>query len=122
MSDLDPLLAFALTALVIEITPGPNMTYLAALSLSTLTGPNEAGVMAERGVFGLSLWESLSADFRNRTVVDLAGAMAGGWFPDAVAESARAVLAGKPDEVRRDVADRLRAAGVTEQRLADIGL
>jgi len=33
VSDISPLLAFALTALVIEITPGPNMTYLAALSL-----------------------------------------------------------------------------------------
>ena len=31
---LNPVLAFALTAFVIEITPGPNMTYLAALSLS----------------------------------------------------------------------------------------
>ena len=29
-----PLLTFALTALIIEITPGPNMAYLAALSLS----------------------------------------------------------------------------------------
>jgi threonine/homoserine/homoserine lactone efflux protein len=35
VSDPSPLLAFALTALVIEITPGPNMTYLAALSLSS---------------------------------------------------------------------------------------
>ncbi|MBR0697312.1 LysE family translocator [Bradyrhizobium lablabi] len=35
MTDVHPLLAFALTALVIEITPGPNMTYLAALSLSS---------------------------------------------------------------------------------------
>src|SRR3954465_1575458 len=32
--DVSPLLAFALTAFIIEITPGPNMTYLAALSLS----------------------------------------------------------------------------------------
>src|SRR4030081_2003392 len=32
--DISPLLAFALTCVVIEITPGPNMTYLAALSLS----------------------------------------------------------------------------------------
>jgi len=30
----NPLLAFALTCVIIEITPGPNMTYLAALSLS----------------------------------------------------------------------------------------
>jgi threonine/homoserine/homoserine lactone efflux protein len=35
VSDLSPLLAFALTSLVIEITPGLNMTYLAALSLSS---------------------------------------------------------------------------------------
>jgi threonine/homoserine/homoserine lactone efflux protein len=35
VSNLSPLLAFAVTALVIEITPGPNMTYLAALSLSS---------------------------------------------------------------------------------------
>lgn len=30
----NPLMAFALTCVIIEITPGPNMTYLAALSLS----------------------------------------------------------------------------------------
>jgi threonine/homoserine/homoserine lactone efflux protein len=32
--DISPLLAFALTCFIIEITPGPNMSYLAALSLS----------------------------------------------------------------------------------------
>jgi threonine/homoserine/homoserine lactone efflux protein len=35
VNEISPLLAFALTALIIEITPGPNMTYLAALSLSS---------------------------------------------------------------------------------------
>ena len=34
LPDISPLLAFALTCVIIEITPGPNMTYLAALSLS----------------------------------------------------------------------------------------
>jgi threonine/homoserine/homoserine lactone efflux protein len=34
VGDISPLLAFALTCVIIEITPGPNMTYLAALSLS----------------------------------------------------------------------------------------
>jgi len=34
VSGISPLLAFALTCVIIEITPGPNMTYLAALSLS----------------------------------------------------------------------------------------
>ena len=34
VSDINPLLAFALTAAIIEITPGPNMAYIATLSLS----------------------------------------------------------------------------------------
>ena len=34
LPDINPLLAFALTCVIIEITPGPNMTYLAALSLT----------------------------------------------------------------------------------------
>jgi threonine/homoserine/homoserine lactone efflux protein len=34
ISDISPLLAFALTATIIEITPGPNMAYIATLSLS----------------------------------------------------------------------------------------
>ncbi|MBN9584808.1 MAG: lysine transporter LysE [Afipia sp. 62-7] len=41
------LLAFALTCLVIEITPGPNMAYLAALSLSQGA---RAGVAAVAGI------------------------------------------------------------------------
>jgi len=45
--DLHSVLAFALTALVIEITPGPNMTYLAALSLA---GGMRTGFAAVAGI------------------------------------------------------------------------
>lgn len=44
MNDVHPLFAFALTSLIIEITPGPNMTYLAALSLSSGTRTGFAAV------------------------------------------------------------------------------
>src|SRR4030095_1817841 len=47
MDSINPLLAFALTALIIEITPGPNMTYLAALSLS---GGMRTGFAAVAGI------------------------------------------------------------------------
>jgi threonine/homoserine/homoserine lactone efflux protein len=48
------LLAFALTCLVIEITPGPNMAYLAALSLSQGV---RAGIAAVAGIaLGLSVY------------------------------------------------------------------
>ena len=47
MDGINPLLAFTLTALIIEITPGPNMTYLAALSLS---GGMRTGFAAVAGI------------------------------------------------------------------------
>ena len=47
---------------------------LGSLRLSMLTGPNEGYAMAERGIFGVSLWESLSPDLKRRVVIDLAGA------------------------------------------------
>ncbi len=47
------LLAFAITALIIELTPGPNMAYLAAL---TLSNGRRAGAAAVAGIaLGLSL-------------------------------------------------------------------
>lgn len=48
------LLAFALASLLIEITPGPNLTYLAAL---TLTQGTRAGLAAVAGIaLGLSVY------------------------------------------------------------------
>jgi threonine/homoserine/homoserine lactone efflux protein len=48
------LLAFALASLLIEITPGPNLTYLAAL---TLTQGTRAGLAAVGGIaLGLSVY------------------------------------------------------------------
>ena len=45
-----------------------------SLELSMLTGPNEGYVMAERAIFGVSLWESLSPDLKRRVAIDLAAA------------------------------------------------
>jgi threonine/homoserine/homoserine lactone efflux protein len=57
--DIDPLLAFALTAVVIEVTPGPNMTYLTALSLSN---GMRTGFAAVAGIaFGLMSYGAIAA-------------------------------------------------------------
>jgi threonine/homoserine/homoserine lactone efflux protein len=58
VTDLFPpsLLAFALTCAIIEITPGPNMAYLAALSLSRgwrVGGAAVAGVALGLAIYGL---------------------------------------------------------------------
>ncbi len=59
MDGINPLLAFALTVLIIEITPGPNMTYLAALSLSS---GMRTGFAAVAGIaLGLSTYGIVAA-------------------------------------------------------------
>jgi len=56
MADLSPVLAFAVTATILELTPGPNMTYLAALSLThgVRTGlAAVAGIALGLGTYGV---------------------------------------------------------------------
>lgn len=64
----NPLLSFALTSLIIEITPGPNMAYLAALSLSQgmRTGfAAVAGIALGLAVYGAAATLGLSAVIDN---------------------------------------------------------
>jgi threonine/homoserine/homoserine lactone efflux protein len=67
VNEISPLLAFALTALIIEITPGPNMTYLAALSLSS---GMRTGLAAVAGIaLGLMTY-GLIATFGLAAIID----------------------------------------------------
>ena len=95
---------------------------LASLKLSMLTGPNEGYVMTKRGIFGVSLWESLSPDLKSRVAYDLGPTL----FPRSPAEGAeggklRAVLSAKPEHVRKEIREALLATGLSpkeiEQRL-----
>jgi len=66
------LLAFALTAFLIEITPGPNMAYLAALSLSQGARAGfaaVAGIALGLAVYGVAAAIGLSAIIDNSTVL-----------------------------------------------------
>jgi len=82
-----------------------------------LTGPNEGYAMAERGIFGISLWESLSPDLKRRVVIDLAGAE----METMEKEKIRTVLSGQAVRVRNEVREALLATGLSpkeiEQRL-----
>ena len=82
-------------------TAQPRPQILGSLLLSWVTGPNEGYVMAERGVFGLTLWEILSPDLRARVTADVAKA--------EIAESGkfRAVLSTKPEAVKNEVRNAL---------------
>jgi hypothetical protein len=104
------------------VTDQPMEDVLASLKLSMLTGPNEGSVMVERGVVGVSLWESLSPDLKSRVAYDLAPTL----FPRTPEEGAesgklRAVLSAKPERVRKELREALLATGLSpkeiEQRL-----
>ena len=101
------------------VTEEPIEQVLESLELSVLTGPNEGYVMAERGIFGVSLWESLSPDLKNRAAMDLA--MARIAVQGEVREKLRAVLSTKTEQVRSELHKALLATGVSpkeiEQRL-----
>ena len=53
------------------VTDQPMEQVLESLKLSTLTGPNEGYVMAERAIFAVSLWEALSPDLKSRVAIDM---------------------------------------------------
>lgn len=100
----------------------PMEEVLASLRLSTLTGPNEGYVMAERGVFGVALWEYLSPDLKSRTAEDLTVIV----FARTPAEGAlggtfQSVLSSKSAQVRDELRQALLTAGLSakdiEQRL-----
>jgi hypothetical protein len=104
------------------VTDQPMEQVLESLELSVVTGPNEGHVMAERGIFGVSLWESLSRDLKSRAALDL-GPMI---YPRTPAEGAQAgkfqaVLATKSELVRNELRTALVASGISpkeiEQRL-----
>ena len=95
---------------------------LAALRMSSITGPNEGAVMRQRAVFGLLRWETLPGDARERTIRDLALAL----LDDAEAKSAlllaRAALPAISAEARATIAQALREKRVPPDQLARLGL
>ena len=96
---------------------------LDALTLSALTGPNEGYVMSERGIFGVSVWEDLPADLKNRSALDLAPII----FPRTPAEGAQAaklgtVLATASGSVRSELRNALLATGLAVKDIQRLGL
>jgi hypothetical protein len=93
------------------ITDQPMDQVLATLMLSVLTGPNEGYVMADRGIFGVSLWEDLSPDLKRRTAIDLAAAE-----PRELGKI-QAVLSTKSEVVRNELRTAMLATGLSPKEV-----
>jgi hypothetical protein len=101
-------------------TDRPMQQVFDSLELSVLTGPTEGYIMAERAIFALSLWERLPPDLKSHVAIDLSPMI----FPRTPAEGAegekfRAVLATKPERVRKELRDALVASGLSPKTIED---
>jgi hypothetical protein len=101
------------------ITDQPMEHVLGSLRLSRMAGPNEGYVMADRGLFGASLWEDLSPDLKRHTAMDLAVEE----IPDD--SRFRPVLSAKSETVRNELRTVILATGLppkeVERRLGWLG-
>ena len=79
--------------------------------LSTVTGPNEGYVMADRGMFSVSLWEDLTPDLRRHVATDLAT----GEMPDRA--KFRAILAAKSAAVQDELRKAMLATGLSPKEM-----
>ena len=94
-----------------QITDQPMDQVFGSLMLSMMTGPNEGYVMADRGIFGVSLWEVLSPDLKRRAAMDLSA--------DEVLDNGkfRAVLSTKSKGVQNELRTAILATGLAPKEV-----
>jgi len=97
-------------------TNQPIETVVETLKLSMLTGPNEGEVMAERGIFGLSVWDALPAHLKDRTVTDLVVGTV-----SSARTKLETALSAETEKVRSELRTRLIAEGLSPKDLEQIG-
>jgi hypothetical protein len=93
------------------VTDQPMERVLGSLKLSVITGPNEGNVMADRGTFGVSIWDMLSSDLRRRVATDLVAADLSEYW------RIRSVLSAESERVRNEVRDSLLATGFSPKEI-----
>jgi hypothetical protein len=94
------------------VTDRPMEQVLESLELSIVTGPNEGYVLADRAIFGVSLWERLPPELKRRVAVDLAAG-------EITAENGKfqAVLSAKSERMRTELRAALLATGLSSKEV-----
>jgi hypothetical protein len=96
-------------------TDQPMEQVFDSLELSMLTGPNEGYVMAERAIYGVSLWQRLSPDLQRRVVADLAVG------EELEIQKIRAFVSKQPKQLRNELREALIANGLSPKDLEKRG-
>lgn len=94
----------------------------AALTMSYLTGPNEATAMLQRSLFGLIEWEGLPAATQAQTVRDLAGVLEGSVLNGLSMGLLKGAVGSMTPSAKTEVAAMLKSEQVRAAQLKWIGL
>jgi hypothetical protein len=89
-----------------------------ALTMSMLIGRNEGYLMAERGLFAVSIWENLPPEMKQRGARDLAMTQ----LSDIQKRRLQTLLSEKSEHVREEIENDFAVAGLSKELLAEIGL
>ena len=95
------------------MTQQPMEDVFGSLELSMLTGPNEGYLMAERAIYGVSLWQKLSPDLKRRVAHDLSVAD----YPDRDIIEIRSFVSTQPEQIRTELREALIASGLSPQEV-----
>ena len=96
----------------------PISKALDALELSAVTGPNDEYMITQRGLFGIWQWEVLPPENQQRAIADLVA----GHLSDSKLAWMKTTLAGKTEEVRRQIRSALQAQGFSQSNFDRMGL
>ncbi len=88
--------------------------------MSILTGPNEGYVMAQRGLVGIMLWDTLPPEVRSHVAADISGIFIP--LTEAEKDEYRAAITAKTDATRNEIRHALVAARLFPAALERIGL
>ena len=104
------------------VTGEPYGGVLAALKMSSITGPNEAAVMWQRGMFSLLQWDALPPEFQRQAILDISGPILDQFADDGHLAQIKGLLVPKSPQARTQIATMLQTAGLDAKALAEIGL
>jgi hypothetical protein len=95
---------------------------IAALTMSYVTGPNEAPAMLQRGLFGVIEWDYLPAATRAETIRDLAGTIEGSAMANMARSLIKRAIATRTPDAKAEIAAMLKSQQIPAADLAQVGL
>ena len=95
-------------------------SFLDAMTMSNLTGPNEGDIAAPRAILGLSIWNVSAADIKSQALSDLGIALSS--LSQQQLSVVKKLVSEEPTQVQQTISLGLRTQGLSAKQIGRIGL